>query len=96
MTADHSVQLVLDCHTDLGESPVWDARTGRLYFVDINEKRIHVYTPADKNHFTIDAPVSSVSSLALLLCLLHKFMSFHSLLSVDQSAQVPHSLVDHI
>ena len=64
MAADPNVQLVLDCHTDLGESPVWDARTGRLYFVDINEKRIHVYTPADKGHFTIDAPVSSISHLA--------------------------------
>lgn len=57
MAADPNVQLVLDCHTDLGESPVWDARTGRLYFVDINEKHIHVYTPGDKQHFVIDAPV---------------------------------------
>ncbi|KAL0033741.1 hypothetical protein WJX77_003366 [Trebouxia sp. C0004] len=56
MGGDPSVKLVLDCHTDLGESPVWDARTGRLYFVDINEKHIHVYTPQDKNHFVIDAP----------------------------------------
>ena len=58
MGGDPSVKLVLDCHTDLGESPVWDARTGRLYFVDINEKQIHVYTPSDKSHFTITAPVS--------------------------------------
>ena len=60
MSANPQVQLVLDCHTDLGESPVWDERTGRLYFVDINEKRIHVYTPETKDHFTIDAPVSSL------------------------------------
>jgi len=56
MSANPQVQLVLDCHTDLGESPVWDERTGRLYFVDINEKRIHVYTPETKDHFTIEAP----------------------------------------
>lgn len=37
-------RLVVDAHTDLGESPTWDARTGRLYFVDINGKTIHVYT----------------------------------------------------
>lgn len=67
MAADPNVQLVLDCHTDLGESPVWDARTGRLYFVDINEKQIHVYTPSDKQHFTIDAPVS-LCVLKLLHC----------------------------
>ena len=58
MGGDPNVKLVLDCHTDLGESPVWDARTGRLYFVDINEKQIHVYTPSDEKHFVIDAPVS--------------------------------------
>lgn len=58
MSGDPKVQLVLDCHTDLGESPVWDERTGRLYFVDINEKRIHVYHVESKEHFTIDAPVS--------------------------------------
>ena len=58
MGGDPSVKLVLDCHTDLGESPVWDARTGRLYFVDINEKQIHVYTPSDEKHFVISAPVS--------------------------------------
>lgn len=63
MVGDPSVKLVLDCHTDLGESPVWDARTGRLYFVDINEKHIHVYTPEDKSHFVIDAPVSSTTRL---------------------------------
>lgn len=37
-------RLVVDAHTDLGESPTWDARTGRLYFVDINKNTIHVYT----------------------------------------------------
>ena len=63
MSADPRVQLVLDCHTDLGESPVWDERTGRLYFVDINEKKIHVYTPENKDHFTIDAPVSLLTRI---------------------------------
>jgi sugar lactone lactonase YvrE len=37
-------RLVVDAHTDLGESPTWDARTGRLYFVDINKATIHVFT----------------------------------------------------
>jgi hypothetical protein len=36
--------LVVDAHTELGESPTWDARTGRLYFVDINKATIHVFT----------------------------------------------------
>ena len=59
--AEPQVNLVLDSQTDLGEGPVWDERTGRLYFVDINKQQIHVYTPsaqgADK-HFTISTPVS--------------------------------------
>ncbi|WP_300003012.1 SMP-30/gluconolactonase/LRE family protein [uncultured Cedecea sp.] len=29
----------------LGESPVWDARTGRLYFIDITEGKINVWHP---------------------------------------------------
>ena len=35
------VELVLDVHTDLGESITWDERTQRLYFVDINSKEIY-------------------------------------------------------
>jgi sugar lactone lactonase YvrE len=30
----------------LGEGPVWSERDGRLYFVDIVERRIHAYRPA--------------------------------------------------
>ena len=69
MSPAPEVKLVLDCHTDLGEGPVWDERTGRLYFVDINEKRIHVYTPeasGDDKHFTIDTPVCAQDSIAVL------------------------------
>lgn len=66
MSPAPEVKLVLDCHTDLGEGPVWDERTGRLYFVDINEMRIHVYTPGatgDDKHFTITTP-STVGCVA--------------------------------
>ncbi len=34
--------MSLDSKCDLGESPIWDERTQRLYFVDINSKTIHV------------------------------------------------------
>lgn len=65
--AEPQVNLVLDSQTDLGEGPVWDERTGRLYFVDINKQQIHVYTPsaqgADK-HFTISTP-STVGCVAV-------------------------------
>lgn len=35
------VELLLDLHTDLGESIIWDERVQRLYFVDINAKKIY-------------------------------------------------------
>lgn len=69
--AEPQVNLVLDSQTDLGEGPVWDERTGRLYFVDINKQQIHVYTPsaqgADK-HFTISTPVSYQGAATQLPC----------------------------
>lgn len=37
-----SVSLALDCKTSLGESPFADP-SGRVYFVDINGKRVHWY-----------------------------------------------------
>ncbi len=36
---------VANTRADLGESPVWDARTGALYFVDITGGRIHRLLP---------------------------------------------------
>ena len=32
---EYTVELALDAHCDLGESPIWDARTDTLYFVVI-------------------------------------------------------------
>jgi hypothetical protein len=76
MEAAATVELALDAACDLGEGPVWDARTGRLYFVDINRNAIHAYTPpaaggesaaagdaAAERHFTItlDEPVGCVA-----------------------------------
>jgi sugar lactone lactonase YvrE len=33
----------------LGEGPIWDARSQRLYWVDILEQRIYRYDPADRS-----------------------------------------------
>jgi len=38
-------ELILDAHTDLGESPAWDAVAGRLYWVDIHAGMLHCYDP---------------------------------------------------
>lgn len=56
-------ELAFEARCDLGESPVWDEREGgRLFFVDINGKSIHVYEPGTGAHRTIqlDQPVGTV------------------------------------
>jgi sugar lactone lactonase YvrE len=39
------VELVLDAKATLGEGPCWDHRSGKLYWVDIAGKRLHVFDP---------------------------------------------------
>ncbi|EFN53462.1 hypothetical protein CHLNCDRAFT_136730 [Chlorella variabilis] len=55
-------ELACDAGCDLGESPIWDAATSTLYFVDINSKRIHSYSPASGAHRTIqlEQPIGTV------------------------------------
>ncbi|AQS56957.1 SMP-30/gluconolactonase/LRE family protein [Novibacillus thermophilus] len=38
-------QLVLDANATLGEGPSWDQTNQVLYWVDVQEKRVHVYDP---------------------------------------------------
>lgn len=40
------VELVLDARAELGEGPVWDARSARLIWVDIMRGRVHRFDPA--------------------------------------------------
>ena len=37
---------LFDCATDVGESPLWDAKQGRLYRVDISGGGAHYGDPA--------------------------------------------------
>lgn len=45
MRDGHGLQKIAHVRADLGESPVWDARKGHLYFVDISGGKIHVLSP---------------------------------------------------
>lgn len=49
MTADAkiTVELVSDAQARLGEGPVWDARDGKLYWVDILSHRVHIHHPEE-------------------------------------------------
>ncbi len=39
-------ELVIDAKATLGEGPVWDARSQRLYWVDIEGCKLHILDPA--------------------------------------------------
>lgn len=65
-------KLCVDCSTDLGESPIW--YNGRLYFVDINRKRIYDHDPSSGSTVSLDLPemVGTIvprASGGLLACL---------------------------
>jgi sugar lactone lactonase YvrE len=47
-------ELVLDAKAELGEGPLWDERTKRLYWVDIVGQALHIYDPATKQNKTYD------------------------------------------
>ncbi|MGC4986372.1 SMP-30/gluconolactonase/LRE family protein [Streptomyces sp. DT193] len=40
-----AVEVAVQAHAALGEGPTWDARAGRLIWVDILGSRIHTYDP---------------------------------------------------
>jgi len=45
----HPVDLVLDAKARLGEGPIWHARAGVLYWLDIENGEVHVFDPATGN-----------------------------------------------
>lgn len=58
------ISVVVDAKTDLGESPTWDARIQRLYYVDINSKNIQYWDSTSDAHVVIEAP-EMVGTIAL-------------------------------
>ncbi len=56
MSGGIQVDAVVEARTDLGESPVWDERTQRLYFIDINSMKVHIWDNKSKGHDAIDMP----------------------------------------
>jgi len=51
------VELVIAAGAELGEGPVWDARTSRLVWVDITSKRIYLTDPASGASEAIEVPL---------------------------------------
>ncbi|HEY0052077.1 MAG TPA: SMP-30/gluconolactonase/LRE family protein [Caulobacteraceae bacterium] len=50
------IECVWDVGAELGEGPMWDARGGWLWFVDIKGRRVHRFEPATGARRSWDAP----------------------------------------
>jgi sugar lactone lactonase YvrE len=74
-------QLALDAKATLGEGPCWDARRRSLYWVDIEENKLHRYDPAkgEDRAFQVGQPVGAAvvrESGGVLLALQQGFYAF--------------------
>lgn len=75
-----TAELVLDAKADLGEGPIWCGRDKRLYWVDIDVGRVHVFDPDSGENRTIEigqavGTVVRRASGGLMLALAHGFAS---------------------
>ena len=54
----HEIEVVIAAGAELGEGPVWDARSSRIAWVDITAKRIHLTDPLSGATETIEVPLA--------------------------------------
>jgi len=64
MRDDHGLRKIAHIRADLGESPVWDARKGLLYFVDISGGKINVLRPQARVE-TVHKSAARIGALGL-------------------------------
>lgn len=60
----YTAALAVDSACTVGEGPVWDARSGALYWIDMAERRFYQYIPATGQVRQMVAP-SAISAFAL-------------------------------
>ena len=62
MPQTYQADLALDARALVGEGPIWDARAGVLYWVDIPGSKVHIFNPATGADRAIDVgqPVGTV------------------------------------
>ena len=85
-------RLVLDLHTDLGESIIWDDRTEFLYFVDINGKKIYGCKADGTELFSIQAnemvgTIALTTDPNLLLAAMNRYVIIHDSLDAPRRPQ---------
>ena len=59
---DKEAELLLETTALLGEGPIWHQETQQLYWVDIEKRQLHLYTPAtgEDNYFDTGERVGTV------------------------------------
>ena len=62
--AEMRIRCLVDIGALVGEGPVWDDRTQRLWWTDINGRVMHCFDPADETNTSFKLPVR-VGSFAL-------------------------------
>jgi sugar lactone lactonase YvrE len=79
------VQCILPWQATVGESPVWHSQEQRLYWVDIQKKRIHRFDPSRGDNQTFDLPeiVTCIAprSAGGLVLTLRKHFAFYDLVT---------------
>lgn len=48
--------LIFDCKSLVGEGPIWNEQEQRLYWIDIDGKKLHVLDPVSRQQENIDLP----------------------------------------
>lgn len=84
MTNDSStVSLLLDAKAKLGEGAIWNKQAGQFYWVDIEGKRLHLYTPATQKAQSIElgerigTVVPTLSNDTVIIALQSGIYSYH-------------------
>jgi sugar lactone lactonase YvrE len=77
------LELVIDAKATLGEGPCWDANKQQLYWVDIMEKKVHIYDPqSNSDRFVqldqyVGAVVPRAESEEVIVACHHGFYSLN-------------------
>lgn len=76
-----AASLILDAKATLGEGPIWDTRENALWWIDINEHKLHRFDPSANENRTWDVgqrvgTVVPRASGGLMLALQSGFASF--------------------
>jgi sugar lactone lactonase YvrE len=75
------VECAYECDDTIGESPMWCPLTARLFRVDVERRKLHIFTPRNGGHesFAFEEPITAVCPRkggGLLITLAKQFAFF--------------------